>query len=218
MKVIVPAYFYPGPIWDTLLQSNAEVVSDVIINPDSGPGDQINEDYAEVVRQCKKRGLGVLGYVATSYGKKRIEGAFQEIDQFFKWYAVDGIFLDEVAAQAEDVTYYLTLYNSIQGKVVLNHGTVPDESYTAAGDVLVIFESGFQAHGAQEFPLWVKKSPRNRKCQIVTACGAKQMMKALRKSAANSGYVYVTDDVEPNPYDVLPSYWGALLKECARMK
>jgi hypothetical protein len=62
MKVIVPAYFYPGAIWDTLLQSNPEVVSDVIINPDSGPGDQINDDYAKVVRQCKKRGIGVLGY------------------------------------------------------------------------------------------------------------------------------------------------------------
>ena len=218
MKVIVPAYFYPGPIWDTLLQSNEEVVSDVIINPDSGPGDQINDDYTKVVRQCKKRGIGVLGYVATSYGKKRIQGAIQEIDKFFRWYAVDGIFLDEAASQPEDVTYYLTLYSSIQGKVVLNHGTVPDESYTSAGDVLVIFESDFQTHRAQEFPLWVKKSPRNKKCQIVTACGAKQMKNALRKSAVNSGYVYITDDVEPNPYDVLPSYWETLLKECARMK
>ena len=117
------------------------------------------------------------------------------------------------------MTYYLKLYNTIQGKVVLNHGHVPDESYTSAGDVLVIFESDYQTHLAKEFPLWVKKSPRNKKCQIITACGPPtQMKRALGKSAITSGYVYITDDVEPNPYDVLPSYWERLLKECSRTK
>jgi hypothetical protein len=36
------------------------------------------------------------------------------------------------------------------------------------------------------------------------------MTKSLRRAAdLKIGYVFVTDDVGPNPYDRLPSYWDA---------
>ncbi len=37
---------------------------------------------------------------------------------------------------------------------------------------------------------------------------SEQMKRSLRRAAQlKVGYVFITDDVLPNPYDRLPSYW-----------
>ena len=216
MKLIIPAYFYPGPIWDQLWQAPAGVIAQVIINPNSGPGSALNPDYVRVVRQCKKKGIGILGYVATTYGKKTLAAVMSEVNHYYDWYAPTGIFFDEVASAPELIDYYRTLYDVIPGLVVLNPGCVPDESYFEAGDIVVIFESKRKhAAAAAEFPEWLKprlKRHRSKTCQIALECTAREMPATLKRIAKLSEYAYVTDDLEPNPYDKLPSYWTKLVK------
>lgn len=224
MKIIVPAYFYPGAFWKILLESNPDVVRDVIINPASGPGTQPDPAYRDVVKRCHQNGFGVLGYVATTYGAKYGRAVRDEIQRYYDWYAPTGIFLDEVSSELSEVNYYKEIGGFIRGKVVLNHGTIPHEDYFLAGDVLVIFESDASKHAAIRFPAWLKKY-RNQSCQIVIGCGVKKetalrrvsdMKAALKKAASWSEYIYITDDVEPNPYDVLPSFWRQEVEECGK--
>lgn len=201
----------------------ADSISDVIINPDNGPGTEAEQgpgtnthtDYQNIVTQCKKKGIGVLGYVATGYAKKDPEFVYSEINTYFSWYAVDGIFLDEVPGEEKHLTYYLDLYEAIQGKVVLNHGTLPHQGYLLVGDVLTVFESSAQQHAQRKFPAWVKKN-RSKIYQIVIDCRSSNRKQVLKKVAECADYVYITNDVEPNPYDVLPDYWDVFVKECAK--
>lgn len=217
MKIIVPAYFYPGPIWDTLLASDLSVISDVIINPNSGPGGAVDLEYAKLCVRLRKKGVGILGYVSTQWARRSWADVMADVAEYRHLYGIQNIFLDEAATSQFHLNFYRELYEKIQGKVVLNHGTIPDERYFAVGDVLVIFESDRAKHAAETFPSWLKNH-QAKTCQIVTGCGAREMKKVLAKVSRDSAYGYITDDVESNPYDALPSYWKVLVKECAKTK
>ena len=216
MKIIIPAYIYPeiGSQWDIILNSSSSIVSDVIFNPDSGPSGQIISDYVEIVSRLKKKNIGTLGYVATTYGKKPISETLHEIEKYFEWYSVDGIFFDETASDEENLPYYKELYKEVKGKVILNHGIVPYEGYMDASDVMVIFESGYQKHVTEKFPLWLKKYPKNKKYQIIHSCKSTQMQSALIKCNYTSGYTYITD----GSYSVLPTYYKNLMKQVSIIK
>jgi hypothetical protein len=44
------------------------------------------------------------------------------------------------------------------------------------------------------------------------------MKKAVHRAAElKVGYIYITDDVGPNPYDRLPSYWDAEIEEVRQL-
>ena len=34
------------------------------------------------------------------------------------------------------------------------------------------------------------------------------LISAFKAIGTNAGYIYITDDQLPNPYDTLPSYWS----------
>lgn len=209
MKIIIPAYIYPEPAseWDTILKSDSSIVSDVIFNPNSGPSNQIVADYVEIVSRLKKKNIGTMGYVATTYGKKPMAETLDEVKKYFEWYSVDGIFFDEAASGEENLPYYKELYQEVKGKVVLNHGVVPHEGYMQVSDVMVIFESGRDKHITEIFPAWLKKYPKNKIYQIIHSCKSTQMKAALTKCNSTSGYTYITD----GSYSVLPTYWKSLM-------
>lgn len=209
MKLIVPAYFYPGVIWDTLLSSKLDAISDVIINPKNGSG-KFDLEYLRLCTRLRKAGVGIFGYVSTRYGKRPISEIREDIESYAWWYGVWSIFLDEVASGKDMLSFYRGLYDSINGKVVLNHGIVPHEDYLDAGDVLVVGEDE-PSKLKDKKPIWVRDN-RAKICQIVVNCPAKDMPFALAKVSATARYVYITNDVEPNPYDTLPKYWNELVK------
>ena len=64
-EIAVPSYFYPGNLWTTMQKSGP--VGIAVINPNSGPGDAKNEDYANTVQSTVKAGKKVLCYVDTGY-------------------------------------------------------------------------------------------------------------------------------------------------------
>ncbi len=103
--------------------------------------------------------------------------------------------------------------------VLTNPGTSCAPEYVArpASDVVCLSERD----GAfEEFrpPAWASRFPASRFCvQVYHVDTEAQMRQALRRAMQlRVGYVYITDDQGPNPYDRLPSYWGAEVEAVRR--
>jgi hypothetical protein len=99
----------------------------MIVNPDSGSGTAKSEAYAKAIDKARSMGIKILGYVPTSNGLRcfdcttanrpsacageegrqlpvcRLSGASmcvkKDIDNYYDWYNLDGIFLDEVQSK-----------------------------------------------------------------------------------------------------------------------
>src|SRR5436309_13493064 len=76
--VLVPLYVYPSDVhknaeYNRLIElklHHGTVPIWVILNPDSGPGKQVDLNYTKVIDRLQGAGCMVLGYVTTSYGKR----------------------------------------------------------------------------------------------------------------------------------------------------
>lgn len=182
---------------------------------------------AQAVRGAQSAGVRVVGYVATGYGKDPIASVRAQIADYYTWYRVDGIFLDETpyACNASLVEYYRSLRNAIvaharqshaHGIVVMNPGTVPaGDCYMSIADVLVTFEDTEHVYtattGNHYSPAaWLSRYPASRFWHIVYGVpDAAAMLRVLSLAAARgAGWVYVTDLGLPNPYGALPAYWS----------
>src|SRR5437899_3404393 len=124
----------------------------VVLNPFNGPGDSRNPEYASRSQQAQARGIRILGYVHTSYanGTVKLETAKTWIDEYYDWYHVDGILLDEANATCRQSAfgYYQSLYQHIKAEpglalVVLNPGNPTGECYATTSDVIVTFENDY---------------------------------------------------------------------------
>ena len=133
----IPAYFYPGPLWDQAT-AQAPTVDIMIMNPASGPGTAVDPNYVMAVNNAVNAGITVMGYVHTSYGARSLSTVKAEILKYLQWYDVNDIFLDEAATTTDQLAYYQNLATYIHnrsGIVMLNHGTVPAEQYVNVGDI-----------------------------------------------------------------------------------
>jgi hypothetical protein len=186
------------------------------MNDASGHAASENADYDLEVAQAKAAGLKVLAYIETSYGAEPAATVKQEILNHKNWYDVDGFFFDEVSSLAADLAYYndLRTYvnaNMAVGKrtIVLNHGTEPDQGYLDAGDILVTFEGTAAAYASATFPAWQAAEDIMRFAHIVYAAATLEpSLTTFMGSPA--AHIYITNDVLPNPYDVLPTYLETL--------
>ena len=213
-KMAVPTYFYPGTYW-AQLQSGAPIVGLAIINPASGPGRKIDQNYVSTVKSAQASGLIVLGYVYSSYGKRSAATVKAEINKYFTWYGVNGIFIDEASNNCKKKTYYLNLYKYVKSKsksnkVVINPGTNTQECYMATADIILNFENIYSEYVNWSLSGWETNYPADRFWHLVYGASAVEMTNAIALSKGrNAGWIYVTDDLLPNPWDTLPAdpYW-----------
>ncbi|MDP9425298.1 MAG: spherulation-specific family 4 protein, partial [Actinomycetota bacterium] len=102
-NIAVPSYFEPGPEW-TQMQNDYPTVELAIVNPSSGPGEIANPAFAREVRQTQAAGLTVLGYVHTGYGERSKAAVEKDVEKYYSWYGVDGIFFDEASTDCQYAT------------------------------------------------------------------------------------------------------------------
>ncbi len=216
--VLVPSYFYPGACWRQNLDFIPKAGHITILNPSSGPGEEIDANYASTSYAARGAGSTVLGYVHTHYGTRDPVEVVEEVRRYFEWYAVDGIFLDEVSVEPSFLGYYQELAGLIRSEdarhlVVLNPGLYPCESYMQIADIIVTVETTFERYQTKRTPPWVYKYPARRFCHIVyEAMDMTEMLTAIDLSRQrNAGFVFITDDGANNPFDRLPSFWNQLL-------
>ena len=223
-KMFIPAYFYPGPLWDQA-KAGAPTVGTMIMNPASGPGASSNPDYVAAVNKAQAARIKVIGYAHTSYGARAATEVKAEIDAYKAWYGVSGIFLDEVSSDAALIPYYQDLADYIRATpgtfVALNPGTIPAQGYMSVGDTVVVFEGTYNTYKNWSAPAWAGQYPASKFVHLVYATSGNTQMKNAINWSRNrfGGNVYVTHDVLPNPWDLLPSYWSSELtqinKSCA---
>ena len=217
LGILVPAYFNPGSFWDGLNFAASRVPLVAIVNPNSGPGTTQSPDYVTAVNRLRASGGKVIGYVYTSYAARDTNTVQADIDRYFSFYSINGIFLDEMTDDADvnHLNYYAALYQYIQGKgtnllVVANPGINTLETYLTrpTADVLVTFEAD-TGYASLVVDGWVTNHLARHFCHLpYNTPSAVTLTNYVNLAAArNVGWVYVTDDSGANPWDTLPGYW-----------
>ena len=150
------------------------------INPNTGPDPQPDlpdSQYRLAVPYLQGyTNVTLVGYVSTLYGKRNVQDSLNDIDLYWRWHelslankdkgigpmGLDGIFIDEVDCNGDNLEYFETLYRHIKGKVwksdkpgqfnfflfltgtgyvVLNPGCTPrNDAYYNIADLVVVFE------------------------------------------------------------------------------
>ncbi|MBP8310070.1 MAG: spherulation-specific family 4 protein [Burkholderiaceae bacterium] len=164
-EIMVPAYFLPESApagglagdWAALATAaDAGLRVTAILNPDSGPGAVQSPVWADAASAFRcERCEGLLGFVSTRYGdgSRSLAAVKAEIDKYYLWYPVTGIFLDEMPSEADmpdvvggalihaqeweaKMAYYRDIYQYIKSKgsaadtrVVGNPGTRTVEEF-----------------------------------------------------------------------------------------
>lgn len=228
-SIMIPAYKYPttwqpDAYWDTLVAAGGAKVPLVIINPDSGPGAAQNGDYQEQMRRNKAAGIRQIGYVHTLYQQRPIAEVKQEIDDWYRLYPdVQGIFLDEIAIDLDRLCYLSQLYNYIKQRspqqlVVINPGRHIPDAMANYADIMVTYETNgnkyINDYVSATSTFETTEANHGRIAHIVhdVTPGDYAQVLALSRDR-NAGWLFVTDDVMPNPYDVLPTNFNQFTQD-----
>jgi hypothetical protein len=216
--IAVPAYFRPGPgadDWARLVERSA-ALRFVVINVDSGPGDGPCAEFVPAVDALRTAGVPLVGYVDSGYGRRPEAELLRELDLYRNRYNVDGLFLDQVRADAGGATAAARLAAAVRavggGPVVFNHGTVPDPAYAALADVLITFEGPMTAYRTVRGQLRAPDLVGPSCCHLVYDVPGASLVEAVRiAEAAGAETLLITDGGGANPWNRLPTYFGDLI-------
>lgn len=213
---IIPLYTYPtDPTWTTVTNlkvSHPNVPIIVIANPNSGPGISQDGNFVNGINLLRAHGVIVVGYVPTHYGGRSLVSVERDISKYHSWYNVNGILFDEMSNHAGFENYYRTL-NSYAKSLGLSHtignpGADVPSTYVGSVDTIIIYEN-------QGYPSltyldgWHSQYIRNN--WAMTSYGVPLNSLWIVSAKQYVGYIYVTNDVLPNPYDSLPSYFSTMI-------
>ncbi|HVY32077.1 MAG TPA: spherulation-specific family 4 protein [Polyangiaceae bacterium] len=212
---IVPLYSYPdAPAWSALVKAkqahpNVDVIA--IVNPDSGPGANVDAAFTDGIAKLVAADIVPIGYVSTNYTKRDQSAVNGDTDQWHELYpAVQGIFFDEQSSQSGDEYFYSAVAGHARTQAldlsVGNPGTGVPNSFLSTVDVMLVYESA----GTPTLNSLQKYASNRERYGIIPYAAALDV--SFVKSATQSvRYVYLTDDDLPNPWDSLPSYFDDLL-------
>lgn len=220
---IVPLYSYPTTsYWAAIIaakNSHPTVPVVAIVNPNSGPGTSVDSNYTTGIANLQAAGITVIGYVYTSYGSRAQADVQDDINAWKSFYpSVTGIFFDEMANDnnTTHVAYYQSLDGYARSKgftyTVGNPGTDTLPIYVGVVNTILVYESsGIPA----SLPTWYASYapsnfgviPYNVPTLDMTATNF------IASARQTIGYIYLTNDNLPNPWDTLPSYFSTLLTD-----
>lgn len=226
-SIAVPSYFWPNCAnnsncdWNRMANS-APKVALTVINPNSGAGSYIDPAFVSAVQNEHKVGAAVIGYIYTDYGNRNMNAIVAEINNYYAWYNVDGIFFDEgYGADCNRLTYYQQLDQIVKSKggkgiTVINYGANPYQCYINASDILITYEGPYYNYVNYKPASWEANYPPNRFYHIIYAASQDQLPDAVTRARNNrAGWIYVTPLAIPNPYQALPisTYWNVELND-----
>lgn len=219
---IVPAYFYPYPTsaaWNSLNSLAVKMPTTVIVNPNSGPGKALDQNYVKAIANLHASGGKVIGYISSSYGKRNISEVTKDINTYLAFYKLDGFFIDEMTNDLapSHLQYYQSLRGYIKAlsskyRVTGNPGTSIPELYLTLpiADDFVVFEDTLQKFKRQITPSWEANYAPNRFISIVYNSPRADMAAVMKINTRRGvGSLFVTSLAMPDPYFKLPKNWGA---------
>lgn len=214
--VMIPLYTYPGTTWTQVIQAKTahpSVPIVVTINPNSGPGSNIDSNFVSGIQQLQSAGVTVLGYVYTSYCSRSTSAVESDINAYINWYHVNGILFDEMSNVSGCETYYSTLTNYVHSHgmalAVGNPGTSTLSSYVGTVDVLSIYEgAGMPSTSTLQSYVFNGAYPRSNFGYVAYSISTMPSQTVINTDSNYAEYLYITDDGGSNPYDTLPSYFS----------
>jgi hypothetical protein len=180
---------------------------------------------------------GQLTRLGTNAVADWIVQAEQDVDAWYALYPgeLDGIFFDDgynrcTDSQGREVDPWYTELNQYVKRhhpgalTVLNPGTVVPDCYEDTADILLTFEGSYLSYFGRNTenpdlnykPLaWGNAANPDRIWHIIYDVPAGSVAEVADQSRAyGAGYIEITNDVPPNPYDDLPDndYWRSELE------
>ncbi len=217
----IPAYFYPdlgqpGSLWDEAM-AVPEGPRVLVFNPNSGPGAAQDPAYLNMATTATNQGdITLLAYVSTSYGARDPNAVLADIASYAAWYPVSGFFFDEApgvetcdAAYAQYAAFADAARLGVPGAfIALNPGADTCDDYAEFADLLLTFEGDAATYATHTTAMTA--SPDHIWHLVYDApedSSGHAMFAAVDEARANgAGWLYVTDDTLPNPWDTLPAY------------
>ena len=239
--ILIPYYFYTNnPYSDPVFQSLIGLIRQyhqvpviVILNqPGSdglgGPG-PFDGNIAAAIRLLKAAGATVLGYVYTSYAARPASAVQADIALWNTLYtpAVDGIFFDEMpyatGTNNANVALYQGFYTYAQalgfGPIICNPGSDQQPAWyaTKVADIIVINENSTWPSTATVAGNFVGgHGDYDYRMNAILVYGQPSFLLAtFQTMQPYVQWVYVTDDIMPNPWGALSSYLASLFAACA---
>ena len=213
---VVPAYYYNQDLWDRTVDAPVgDKMFFVVINPASGPGTVTDPNYTEFIEDLVDSEKVPVGYIHTDWGKRSLNEVKEEVDRWLELYSdIRGFFIDEVATSEDELNYYASLSRYIKEKgnyyVVLNPGTMPSPGYFRISDAVVVFEDSLSNIGNLSTP-----PDRRKSACIVYSVPEEIWEETFEEIRDRCGFIYLTDDESPNPYDTLPVYFEDEMEKIA---
>src|SRR3989442_1437775 len=198
----------------------------VNINSASGPGSGPSTSWTSAITQLKNAGAVVTGYVPTAYGTGRtianVEGMISSYNQFYPG-MLDGIMFDEVSGSCSQTAFYTTISNYARSLgynyIRANPGSSICQADVPLFNHIAIYESG-------GYPSESTLSSRTYYPQYskdVVGFGTTIHTTStydptwLHMAVKYLKWVYITDQTEPNPYAVFPSYFNQYLTDLSSL-
>ncbi|HSB57648.1 MAG TPA: spherulation-specific family 4 protein, partial [Nitrosopumilaceae archaeon] len=214
--IMIPLYSYPtSTAWSNVIaakNAHPSVPIVAIINPNSGPGTSQNQAFVTGIQKLKDAGIIVLGYIPTKYAVRSSASVMHDIDSYKSWYAVDGVKFDEMTNTVGYETYYSNLSDYAKSiglaMTVGNPGADVPPSYIGIVDNLTIFENGFLPTLSYLGGWHTNYDKSNFSSESYAIPTLDQTY--VSSASQYLGYIYLTDDNLPNPWDTTSSYLNTL--------
>ena len=188
-----------------------------VLNRDSGPGTRRDAGYVDAARALANAEVAAVGYVDTAYGKRSPDAVRTDVKRWRRWYGITSIFFDQTPTAKRHLDRYRAYVDDVHdqdGRAIFNPGTYPDRVYVDLADVTVTYEGALDDYRALARPAWVSKVPAHRMWHLVYGTPEPEVANVLSLARSyKAGYVYVTDDTLPDPWNVLATYWPDLLAQ-----
>lgn len=228
--LIIPLYIYPTDVFNNdLYNSIMEIKKQypgvpvvAIINPSSGPGTVQDGNYYRAIRRLKGSGITTIGYISTSFATRDQALVKNDLILWQRLYPdIEGIFYDEMTFSdtASEVEYYRNIGQAARDLdynfIVTNPGAPFAHDYLDqnVADVIIGWESSIFPSTAQQeedYADGMYEYPKERRALLVHSQGdyADSSINPLLK---NFGWIWITQDTTPNPWDDFSEYYLRLL-------
>ncbi|EPS26948.1 hypothetical protein PDE_01888 [Penicillium oxalicum 114-2] len=219
--------------WDRLVGYSSSKMPILVANVMNGPDSVVDDHWTDVIQRAAGSGKTVLGYVRTGYlgvsqqkfvtrlgsgdladWTAQIE---EDVDMWYSLYGdkIGGIFFDEGWPECGANNEYVDLYKYINAYTkrahpgaltVLNPGSPMASCFEDTMDTLLTFELDYTSYKNSYTPNdWPAKDPR-KLWHIVYNVPESAISEVIKLSQERgAGFIQLTDDLLPNPYDNLPS-------------
>lgn len=235
--IMIPLYVYPNDIYSnadyngviSLLRQYSDVPAIIILNPSSGPGTVVDDNYTAAIKRLRGAGATVVGYVSTDYTNISESAAIVDIDKWMSLYPeIEGIFLDEMTNDDDQAhrNYYRNIKTYCNQKkglypVIGNPGSLANHQYYTQDcvDIVVVHENSTQPTEANlKGDFQDGHSDFNKFTRATLVYTQASFSPSLVNTMVEYvGWIYVTDDGgDGNPWDSVSAYLEDTLKQLSQ--